>query len=451
MSGAGSAAPRARFRAYPEYRCTETWLGAIPDHWDVRPLRQIGTFSKGRGGTKEDEVAEGIPCVRYGDLYTTHRGFISETRRYLARERANDYTPLSYGDLLFAASGETLEEIGKSAVCLLHSEVRCGSDVIVFRPASDIDPVFLGYAADAAPAAAQKAFMGTGSIIKHIDAGRLKQLVMAVPPVEEQRSIAAFLDRETAKIDALAAKQERLIEVLREARIALITQAVMKSLGRNVVMVESGDELFPAIPAGWRLMKLGRLLSRVSRPVQIELAAQYREIGTRSWGKGIFHKDAVTGAQLEDKSVFYVMPGDLILNIVFAWEGAVAIASDREAGMVASHRFPTFRHTADLADPDYVLMFLQSEQGRALMGINSPGAAGRNRTIRLESFLREEIPVPPLDVQHEIVKSFRAQEQLLMAAEVKADTLIDRLRELRTALISAAVTGKVNVRERALV
>ena len=151
------------------------------------------------------------------------------------------------------------------------------------------------------------------------------------------------------------------------------------------------------------------------------------------------------GALLEDKSVFAIEPDDFVLNIVFAWEGAVAVATTRELGMVGSHRFPTFR-CSDEVDRDYLLMVLQTEQGRALMEVNSPGAAGRNKTIRLSQFLDEEIPLPPIAEQREIIRRFRRDEVRIHALVIKLREAIDRLKELRTALISAAVTGKIDVR-----
>jgi type I restriction enzyme S subunit len=180
--------------------------------------------------------------------------------------------------------------------------------------------------------------------------------------------------------------------------------------------------------------------------VRIEPEVEYREIGIRSWGKGIFHKEPIRGSLLEDKSVFGVAPNDFVLNIVFAWEGAVAVVTDNELGMVASHRFPTFRCSNEL-NLDYLLMVLQTEQGRTLMEVNSPGAAGRNKTIRLDQFLEEEVPLPPLPEQHAIVSCYRSDEQRLNAFVAKARNAIAHLKELRTALISAAVTGKIDVRE----
>ena len=88
------------------------WLGDVPEHWEVIQLGRTGTFSKGSGGTKEDEAPKGIPCVRYGDLYTTHRYFVDQTRSFISEEKLDQYTPIRRGDVLFPTSGETIEEIG---------------------------------------------------------------------------------------------------------------------------------------------------------------------------------------------------------------------------------------------------------------------------------------------------------------------------------------------------
>ena len=101
-------------------------------------------------------------------------------------------------------------------------------------------------------------------------------------------------------------------------------------------------------------------------------------------------------------------------------------------------------HDVDL---DYLPMVLQSEHGRVLMGLNSPGAAGRNRTIRIGQLLDEEVPLPPLNEQQDIVAAFRMTEQRLQSLAAKVGEAIDLLKELGTALISAAVTGRINVRE----
>ena len=138
----------AELKPYPAYKDSGVkWLGQVPAHWEVRHLGRIGRLFKGGGGTKDDERETGVPCVRYGDLYTHHRFFITASRARVAPElAATVYTPLRYGDVLFAGSGETIDEIGKSAVNLIRGSACCGGDVIIFRPSIRADPRFLGYA-----------------------------------------------------------------------------------------------------------------------------------------------------------------------------------------------------------------------------------------------------------------------------------------------------------------
>lgn len=188
------------------------WLGEVPAHWEVRQLGQFGRFFKGNGGTKADETDEGTPCVRYGDLYTNHRFLITETRSRVDPLVARTvYTSIQYGDVLFAGSGETIEEIGKSAANLMRCSACCGGDVIVFRPHGAMNPAFLGYATDCLPAARQKAQMGRGFTVMHIYGVDLKRLNIAVPPAAEQADIARFLDHATSRIDRYVHAKEQLL------------------------------------------------------------------------------------------------------------------------------------------------------------------------------------------------------------------------------------------------
>ena len=155
----------AEFKRYPEYKDSGMeWLGEVPAHWEVRQLGRIGRFIKGGGGTKEDDRENGIPCVRYGDLYTRHRFFITETRAYVAPELADTiYTPIRYRDVLFAGSGETIDEIGKSAVNLIRDPACCGGDIIILRPSIEADARYLRLRERTCVASArQKACIGRG-------------------------------------------------------------------------------------------------------------------------------------------------------------------------------------------------------------------------------------------------------------------------------------------------
>ena len=214
-------------RSYPEMKDSGVGaLGRVPAHWQVRKLVQIGRFSKGNGGSKMDELQTGIPCIRYGDLYTSHTYFIHQSQGRISRERVEDYTPISYGDVLFAASGETIEEIGKSAVNLIKDEAYCGGDIILFRPNIEAHPKFMGYATDFRPATDQKARMGRGFTVVHVYSDQLKRLAVPLPPLREQASIVRFLDHAARRIQRSIRAKEKLIALLEEEKQVVIHQAV---------------------------------------------------------------------------------------------------------------------------------------------------------------------------------------------------------------------------------
>ena len=441
------AAELKPYRAYKDSGVE--WLGAVPANWEVRNLGRFGRLFKGGGGTKEDARESGVPCVRYGDLYTQHQFFITATPACVTPELANTvYTPIRYGDVLFAGSSETIDEIGKSAVNLIPGPACCGGDVIILRLSIDADARFLGYAMDCATTARQKACIGRGFTVVHIYSSDLKYVAVAIPSLPEQVAIVRFLDHANRRIRRYIRAKEKLVALLKESRTVLINHAVTQGLDPNADTHSTRSHVFPLVPRNWTLRRLRSLLQRVRRPISVRPDTEYREIGIRSWGKGIFHKDSVPGSVLGEKHVFRIEPGDFVLNIVFAWEGAVSVVSENETGMIASHRFPTFRPSPDV-DVDYLLMVFQSEQGRRLMEVNSPGAAGRNRTLRLGQFLEEEIPLPTLDAQRAIVAAFRHGERRFADCVGRTRQTVHQLKEFRSRLIADVVTGKLDVREAA--
>lgn len=430
-----------RFKPYPSYKDSGVeWLGEIPAHWGVKKWRYCCHVTEGQVAPDDD---------RFRDRILIAPNHIeSGTGRILYTETADEQGAISGkylvkpGDIIYSKIRPALNK-----VCIAVGEWLCSADMYpVAITEKHLVPQYLLYFILSEPFVRLMIDESMRVAMPKVNREKLAACPLLIPGPEEQRDIAAFLDRETARIDALVAKKERLIELLQEQRTALITCAVTRGLDPDDQVSDTGSNIFPQIPAAWELRKLRRLITRVARTVEVDPDVEYREIGIRSWARGIFHKDAVRGALLEDKSVYFIEPGDFVLNIVFAWEGAVAVASEAERGMVGSHRFPTFR-CADEVDLDYLLMVLQTEQGRALMELNSPGAAGRNKTIRLDQFLDEVIPLPRIEEQREIVRQFRSDEGKLVALVDCLNLAIQRLKELRTALISAAVTGKIDVRE----
>ena len=130
-----------------------------------------------------------------------------------------------------------------------------------------------------------------------------------------------------------------------------------------------------------RRQLIGDLIELQRRRIDVDPLGTYEEIGVRSFGQGLFHKEPVDGIALGNKRVFEVQPGDLIFSNVFAWEGAVALAGPAEAGRCGSHRFMTYTAKTEDVDLGYLRYYFMSEPGLAALGVASPGSAGRNRTL----------------------------------------------------------------------
>jgi len=179
--------------------------------------------------------------------------------------------------------------------------------------------------------------------------------------------------------------------------------------------------------AGWPTAKMGEIAPLVRRPVLPEADKLYREIGIRSFGKGVFHKTPTTGLEIGSKRVFAVEPGDLLFNIVFAWEGATAVATESERGMIGSHRFLTCVTDHRKADARFLNYWFTHTEGRERLLQASPGGAGRNRTLGVEKLAAIRVPLPSLDEQCHIVArieklAVKVDEVVALKSQTKLET-----------------------------
>ena len=193
------------------------------------------------------------------------------------------------------------------------------------------------------------------------------------------------------------------------------------------------------LPEGWESRPLGAILDRVVRAVEVEPERLYRELGVRSHGKGVFHKEVVSGKELGEKRVFWVAEDALVLNIVFAWEQAVALTTARESGLIASHRFPMYRPRERQCDLRFLLHYFLSPKGKELLELASPGGAGRNRTLGQQSFEAARVPVPPVTEQSRIADvletwgaSIAVVYRMSALIELERRALLRRLLQPRT-------------------
>lgn len=182
----------------------------------------------------------------------------------------------------------------------------------------------------------------------------------------------------------------------------------------------------------WQAISLGKLVTLERRPVKVNPDEEYAEIGIYSYGRGIFHKQPRSGVQVGDKDLFLIREGDFILQVTFAWEGAVGLASVREDGMYGSVRFPTFQVDESECYAPFLVNYFKTRQGREQLLKISPGSAGRNRVLSLKRIPEIVIPLPPLPEQQRIVARIeelarRVEEArgLRKTAMEEADALVD--------------------------
>lgn len=229
--------------------------------------------------------------------------------------------------------------------------------------------------------------------------------------------------------------QKRISDIMR--RIDDVLRAATEEVEASRVLLSRLRESLYAVEADWGSHRLRDKLVRVSRPIEVDASREYAEIGLRSHGRGAFLKEPVSGESLGKKRVFSVEPGDLCFNIVFAWEGAVAVLGSEVAGRIASHRFPTFRGVDDWS-VDWFDEFFKTERGLQMLVDYSPGGAGRNKTLALSRMLDEEVPLPGDDHARLTVRTLStARLQVLMA-----ENYASRVAELRLALLELLLSGE---------
>ena len=245
---------------------------------------------------------------------------------------------------------------------------------------------------------------GIGARRERLHPKRLLDHAIPVPTLEQQRRIIARLD--TA---ATAVAEHRIGADAVEAEIKATLRAA-----------------FAVIIADAPRARMGDIAPLVRRPVAIDPDAKYPELGVRSFGKGTFHKASLAGVDVGTKKLFYVAAGDLLFNIVFAWEGAVAVAAEGDAGRVGSHRFLTCVVDLDRSTADFLRYWFLSEAGLLALNRASPGGAGRNRTLGIKALEAIAVPTPSLDAQ-QWFDDLQAKARAARRAQADASADLDRL------------------------
>lgn len=413
------------------------------------PLGRLGRLLKGYGGTKSESLNAGLPCVRYGDLYTRHKEFITGTASFISREVSKSYFRVRKGDVLFAASGETVEDIGRSSEVLLEDETYCGGDLIVFRPNVHFAPKFLGYSVDSSNARGIKAQMGRGYTVVHIYPSELKRLPVPVPPVRLQRHIVAFLDRETARIDELVREQEQMSSLMNERYGALLREVVTRGLDRTEVTKPSGIPWVPEIPSHWSVEKLGWryevALGKMLDSSRSGGGRQYAYLRNQDvqWGRVNFEDLPTFRLEPDEVERYTVKRGDiLVCEGGDVGRAALWTGPDGEiAFQKALHRLRPRNRLRDV--PEYLFHLLMATKSAGAYEQNDRKATISHLTA--EAFRELRLPFPPLEEQAEALEFLNHQLEQTSILQGHIASSGGSLRERRSALITAAVTGQLDL------
>ena len=206
----------------------QTRLPGFSGEWEVKRLGDLGRFLKGSGVKKDEAKSGDLPCIRYGEIYTHHNDHIRSYNTWISAPIAATATPLKYGDVLFAGSGETKEDIGKCVAFADKVEAYAGGDIVILR-ANNANAMFLGYYCNTAPINTQKASRGQGDAVVHISATALSTIEVTIPGIEEQTAIATILSDMDAELAVLQARRDKtralklgMMQALLTGRIRLV-------------------------------------------------------------------------------------------------------------------------------------------------------------------------------------------------------------------------------------
>lgn len=415
-----------RYKAYPEYKESGVvWLGDIPVDWNVIPLKHLVALTPKKSGINKKRMSEHCSFIPMEKLKLNSLK-LDETK--LISEVYDGYTYFENEDVLIAKVTPCFENKNMAVAKNLINGIGFGSsEIYVLRTNLKLNNQFLFYRLqeDSFMEIATAAMSGAGGL-KRVPAEVINTFLAAFPSYEEQQKIANFLDHETAKINTLIAKQEKLIELLKEKRQAVISHAVTKGLNPNAPMKYSGVEWLGEVPEHWSVAKLSYFLKLLSG-------------------------DGITSDQIEPEGEYPVMGGNGFRGYTsnYNCDGDYALIGRQGALCgninIAKGKFFASEH-AVVVYPyiNFNLTFL-SEFLR-FMNLGQYSVSAAQPGISVERINGLKIAIPPFDEQTLIGYSIEKIIYKFDSLTDNAKTMIETLKERKTALISAAVTGKIDVR-----
>lgn len=449
----------AKYKAYPEYKDSGVeWLKAIPEHWKLSKLRYLFVFGKGLTITKEHLQDEGIPCVNYGEVHSKY-GFEVDPEIHTLKCVSDKYLKdnsnslLVKGDIVFADTSEDIDGSGNFTQLVSDTVTFAGYHTIIARPFARENSRFYAYLMDCKELRSQVRHAVKGVKVFSITQAILRNLSIWLPSKDEQAKIAAFLDHETAKIDNLIEKQQQLIELLKEKRQAVISHAVTKGLNPDVPMKDSGVEWLGEVPEHWivrRLKHTANLQSGIPKGKDLtgKNSISVPMLRVANVQDGYLDLEDVHAIDIEPSQLerYLLRDGDVLMN-----EGGDNDQLGRGAVWTASidnciYQNHVFAIRPQNIESDWLDILTRAAYAKFhfyRVAKQSTNLASISSTNIKETPLL----IPPVEERVEILKFIKLQLGRLKKSEELSVNQVALLQERRTALISAAVTGKIDVRD----
>lgn len=360
------------------------------------------SFSSGKNIKQNEASPEyDIPCVRYGELYHMYGEVISKTINKTNLQRSELTFSLG-NEILLPSAGEDPLDIG-SASALTIKDVAIGRTINVLRPNGTVEysPTYVSYYINE-KLRKKISTLARGASISNVYNSDLKGLKIDLPSIDEQNKVADFLSSVDEKVGLLKEKH---------ALLNLYKKGVMQKLFKQEIRFK--DENGKAFP-DWQEKTMNQVLNPEVREIS-KPSKKYLALGIRSHMKGTFQKPDSDPDAIAMEKLFVVRPNDLVVNITFAWEGAIAIAKAEDDGGLVSHRFPTYTFKKDEATHRYFKHIIQLKRFKYMLDLISPGGAGRNRVLSKSEFLKLKWDLPSVKEQEKIADFLDTLDNKLQA------------------------------------
>lgn len=438
---------------YPNYKDSGVeWLGEVPGHWKTKRIRFVAELNPSKSEISQldrDTVVSFLPMDAIGE-----DGLLRLDKEKPISEVETGYTYFRNGDVTVAKITPCYEN-GKGALMqgLLNGVGFGTTELIVARPKpEEVTGTYLHYLFISPDfrALGESCMYGAGGQ-KRVPDDFVRNFATAFPPLPEQTQIAAFLDRETAKIDGLVAEQRRLMELLKEKRQAVISHAVTQGLNPDAPMKPSGIEWLGDVPEHWETRTIAKASKKITngfvgptRDILVPQGVPYVQATHIKGGRVNFDDSYfVTSDWSAAHAKSILVEGDTLIVQTGAGTGDVGLVSIDEVGFNC-HALIIVAPNKSLICGPFLSAVLQSSYGQQKLSSIQTGAMHPHLNCGEVKFV--EIPLPPLAEQNDILRYIQAAAASFDTLTTEAQRAINLLQERRTALISAAVTGQVDVR-----